>query len=78
MTADITVYDVPDGVWDRLAENAAERSQSLEEYLRQELELIAATPSAASLTEKMRRRTDASETSMLTSETPGARDECRN
>lgn len=38
MTSEITVYDVPESVRDRLAENAADRSQSLEEYLRAELE----------------------------------------
>lgn len=49
MAVVITVYDISENVRDRLAEKAAERSQSREEYLRQELERIAVTPSVASL-----------------------------
>ncbi|WP_420446366.1 FitA-like ribbon-helix-helix domain-containing protein [Candidatus Poriferisodalis sp.] len=44
MAVEITIYDVPEDVRDRLAEKAADRSQSLEEYLRQELKRLATTP----------------------------------
>lgn len=59
MDVEITVYDVPESVRDRLVEHAASRSQSLEEYLRQELERMAATPSVASLVEEIRHREEA-------------------
>lgn len=52
MTVEITVDDVPESVRDRLAEKAAERSQSLDEYLLQELTRIAATPSVVSRSEQ--------------------------
>ena len=77
MGVEITVYDVPENVRDRLTEKAADRSQSLEEYLRQELERIAATPSVASLVEEIRHRKEASGTSIPTSEILGARDDDR-
>ena len=78
MDVDITIDDVPENVRDRLVENAASRSQSLEEYLRQELERIAATPSVASLVEEIRRREEASGTSISTSEILAARDDDRS
>lgn len=74
MAVDITVDDVPESVRDRLAEKAADRSQSLEEYLRQELERLAAAPSVASLVEEIRRRKEAAGTSIPTSEILAARD----
>lgn len=75
MAADIIVYDVPESVRDGLAENAADHSQSLEDYLRQELTRIAATPSAAALTEKIRRQQEATSTSVPTSATFAAHDD---
>ena len=56
---------------------AADRSQSLEEFLLQELERIAATPSVASLVEAIQRRQEASDTSLATSEMPCERDDDR-
>lgn len=75
MAAEITVDDVPESVRDRLAENAADRSQSLEEYLRQELARIAAAPSVATLIEKIRRQQEATSTSVPTSATFAAHDD---
>ncbi|WP_423917338.1 FitA-like ribbon-helix-helix domain-containing protein [Candidatus Poriferisodalis sp.] len=74
MAVEITVYDVSENVRDRLAENAADRSQSLDDYLRQELERLAMTPSVKSLVEEVRRRKEASGASVSTSEILAARD----
>lgn len=74
MAVDITVDDVPESVRDRLTEKAAERSQTLEEYLQQQLKRIAATPSVENLTEKTRRHGQASGRSIPTSEVPAERD----
>jgi plasmid stability protein len=45
----ITVRHVPDDVRDELAARAADRGQSLQEYLLAELNRIATTPTVASL-----------------------------
>lgn len=68
MAVDITVDDVPESVRDRLAEKAADRSQSLDEYLLVELQRIAARPSVASLVEEVRRRRESASTSDPTSD----------
>lgn len=74
MAVEITVYDVPENVRDRLAEKAAERSQSLEEYLLRELERIATAPSVERLMDEIRRRKEAGGASIPTSEILAARD----
>ena len=45
MPVRITIRDVPDAVRDRLAARAARRHQSLQEFLRAELVLLASRPS---------------------------------
>lgn len=67
MAVDITVDDVPESVRDRLAEKAADRSQSLDDYLLEELQRIAARPSVASLADEIRRRRESAGTSDPTS-----------
>lgn len=74
MAVDITVDDVSESIRDRLAEKAADRSQSLEDYLLQELQRIAAMPSVTSLVEKTRRREEAAGMSDSTSEVPSESD----
>lgn len=74
MAVEITVDDVPESVRDRLAENAADRSQSLEEYLLEELQRIAARPSAASLAEELRRRAESAGPADPVSEIPSESD----
>lgn len=74
MPVDITVYDIPESIRDRLAENAADRSQSLEEYLRAELERLAAKPSVESWLAETRSRVEAAGNRVSASEILDARD----
>lgn len=46
MATQITITNVPDEVRDKLAVRAARQNQSLDEFLRAELERIASRPSA--------------------------------
>ena len=73
MPVDITVYDIPESVRERLAENAADRSQSLEEYLRAALERLAAKPSVRSWLAETRRRVEAAGTRVSAAEILDAR-----
>jgi len=45
MTVQITIRDVPEGVREELASRATRRAVSMQEFLRRELEQIAARPS---------------------------------
>lgn len=78
MPVEITVYDVPERVRDRLAGKAADRSQSLEEYLRAELEQLAerfsAKPSVGSWLAETRRRVEAAGTRVSAAEILDTRD----
>ncbi|MDE0135137.1 MAG: hypothetical protein OXH86_01835 [Acidimicrobiaceae bacterium] len=74
MAVQITIRNVPDDVRDELAAKAAERRQSMQEYLRGELERLAATPSVATLLEEIRRRKEAAGTQVSTDEILAARD----
>jgi antitoxin FitA len=56
MTVQITVRDVPARVRDELASRAALKGQSMQEYLRSELERLAARPSVDSWLEEVRKR----------------------
>ena len=47
MATQITITNIPDKVRDELADKAARRSQSMDEFLRAELERIASRPSIA-------------------------------
>ena len=54
MTARITIRNVPDEVRDELAARAASRRQSMQEFLRGELERIAARPAIDELLRDIR------------------------
>ena len=61
MPVQITIRDVPEKVRDELAGRAALQGQSMQEYLRAELERIAARPSVQAWLEQVRRRKRASQ-----------------
>jgi plasmid stability protein len=62
MAIQITVRNVPEKVRDELAARAALQGQSMQEYLRAELERLAARPSMDTWLEQVRRRKRASQT----------------
>jgi plasmid stability protein len=62
MTIQITIRDVPEKVRDELASRAALQGKSMQEYLRAELERMAARPSVDSWLEQVRKRKRASGT----------------
>ena len=72
--AQITVRNVPDDVCDELAARAAEQRQSMQEYLRGELERLAARPSVESWLAETRRRVEAAGTRVSAEEILAARD----
>lgn len=62
MTVQITIRDVPEKVRDELAARAALQGKSMQEYLRAELERLAARPSIDAWLVQVRRRKRASQT----------------
>lgn len=60
MGVQITIRNVPEEVRDELASRAALQRQSMQEYLRGELERIASRPSVEAWLEAVRERKDAS------------------
>ena len=56
MTVQITIRDVPAKVRDELAARAALQGQSMQEYLRAELERLAARPTIHAWLEQVRKR----------------------
>jgi plasmid stability protein len=62
MTVQITIRDVPEKVRDELAARAALQGKSMQEYLRAELERLAARPSVDAWLVQVRRRKRASQT----------------
>lgn len=56
MAVQITIRNVPDSVRDELAARAARQGQSMQEYLRGELERLAARPPVEKVLERMRER----------------------
>jgi antitoxin FitA len=56
MSVQITIRDVPDSVRDELAARAAAQGRSMQEFLRAELERLAARPSMESVLERIRER----------------------
>ena len=62
MAIQITVRGVPERVRDELASRAALQGKSMEEYLRAELERLAARPSLEAWLEQVRKRKRASQT----------------
>jgi antitoxin FitA len=61
MSIQITIRDVPEKVRDELAARAALQGKSMQEYLRAELERLAARPSVDAWLEQVRKRKRASQ-----------------
>ena len=74
MPVQITVRNVPEEVRDKLASRAALKRQSMQEYLRGELERLASVPSIESVLEDVRRRVEASDSNVTTAQILEARD----
>ena len=77
MAVQITIRGVPDEVRDELAIRAAERRQSMQEFLRGELERIASRPSISAWLDEVRGQKAASRTRVPPSQVLGARDRDR-
>ena len=67
MPVQITIRGVPEEVRDELASRAALQRQSMQEFLRGELERIASKPSINSWLQGVRERKEAAETRILPS-----------
>ncbi len=74
MPVQITVRNVPERVRDELAARAARKRQSMQEFLRCELERIASFPSTADWLEGVRERAEAAECRVPPSVILAARD----
>ena len=74
MAVQITIRNVPEEVRDELAARAALKRQSMQEYLRSELERMAGLPSIGTVLEEARRRVEAAGTVVTTAEILEARD----
>ncbi len=74
MAVQITIRGVPEEVRDELAARAALKRQSMQEYLREELERLAALPSIETVLEEVRRRKEASDSKVTTEQILEARD----
>jgi len=74
MTVNITIRDIADEVRDELASRAARRGQSMQEYLRRELEAMAVRPTADDLLERIRQRKAATGTRLDSDDILEARD----
>lgn len=74
MAVQITIRDVPEKVRDELAARAALQGKSMQEYLRMELERMAARPSVEVWLEQVRKRKRASQTRVSTAQILKARD----
>jgi len=62
MSIQITIRDVPEKVRDELAARAALQGRSMQEFLRAELERLAARPSVEAWLQQVRKRKRAGET----------------
>ena len=74
MPVQITIRNVPEEVRDELAARAALKRQSMQEYLRTELERMAGLPSLDTVLDEVRRRKEASGTIVTTAQILEARD----
>jgi antitoxin FitA len=74
MAVQITIRDVPEKVRDELAARAALQGKSMQEYLRMELERMAARPSVEAWLEQVRKRKRAYQTRVSTAQILKARD----
>jgi plasmid stability protein len=78
MSVQITIRDVPEKVRDELAARAALQGKSMQEYLRAELERLAARPSVDAWMEQVRKRKRASQTRVSLGQILRLRDVDRN
>lgn len=62
MSVQITIRDVPEDVRDELAARAALKGMSMQEFLRSELERLAARPSVGAWLDAVRKRKRATQT----------------
>ncbi len=74
MTIQITIRDVPAKVRDELAARAALQGQSMQEYLRAELERLAARPTVHAWLEQVRKRKRSSQIRLSAPDIVKARD----
>jgi antitoxin FitA len=74
MPIQITIRNVPEEVRDKLASRAALQHQSMQEYLRGELERIASRPSVEAWLETVRERKAAEGTRITAKKIMNARD----
>ena len=74
MPVQITIRDVPEEVRDQLAARAALQRQSMQEFLRGELERIASRPSISAWLQGVRERKAVAETRVQPYRILGARD----
>ena len=77
MSIQITIRNVPEEVRDELASRAALRHQSMQEYLRGELERIASRPAAETWLKTVRERKSADGTRIPARKILNARDSDR-
>jgi plasmid stability protein len=77
MAVQITIRGVPEEVRDELAARAALRGQSMQEYLRGELERIASKPSVEAWLQRVQERKAAYGTQVSAAEILEARDQDR-
>jgi len=74
MSIQITIRDVPEKVRDELAARAALQGKSMQEYLRAELERMAARPSVDAWLEQVRKRKRASQARVSSNQILQSRD----
>lgn len=74
MAIQITIRDVPEQVRDELAARAARQGKSMQEFLRAELEKMAARPSMDAWLEGVRKRKDVARSRVSTREIVRHRD----
>jgi plasmid stability protein len=77
MSVQITIRDVPDSVKDELAARAALQGKSMQEYLRSELERLAARPPVEKVLERIRERKTMAGTRLSPGEILAHRDAAR-
>jgi antitoxin FitA len=74
MSVQITIRNVPDKVRDELAARAALKGKSMQEFLRAELERLAARPSVEAWLQQVRKRKRATQTRVSARQILGQRD----
>jgi plasmid stability protein len=78
MAVQITIRDVPEKVRDELSARAALQGKSMQEFLRSELERLAARPSIDAWLDEVRKRKNAAQTRVSSKEVLRHRDADRS